>query len=187
MNVNSLSIGNVIEFKGKYCVVIKREHVKPGKQSGGGFLQLEMKDLKTGNKQMTRFSTSEDVDVVNVTDRPYQFQYMDGDNLALMDIETYEQILLNKELVGDAFPFLEENMDVIVEYCNETPLRIRLPEKMVVKIQSTEATVKGQTATASFKPAILENGVRVMVPPFLTSEDKIVVRTEDATYVERAK
>lgn len=187
MNVNSLSIGNVIEFKGKYCMIIKREHVKPGKQSGGGFLQLEMKDLKTGNKQMTRFNTTDDVDVVNLTDRPYQFQYMDGDNLALMDMETYEQILLGKELIGDAFPFLEEGMDIVVEYCDATPLRIRLPEKMVVKIKSTEATVKGQTAAASFKPAILENGVRVMVPPFITSDDKIIVRTEDASYVERAK
>jgi elongation factor P len=187
MNVNSLSIGNVIEFKGKYCMIVKREHVKPGKQSGGGFLQVEMKDLKTGNKQMTRFNTTDDIDVVTVTDKPFQFQYMDGDNLALMDMETYEQILLGKEFVGSAFPFLEDNMEIIVEYCDSTPLRVKLPEKMIVKIKSTDATVKGQTSAASYKPAILENGVRVMVPPFITSEDKILVRTEDATYVERAK
>jgi len=187
MNVNSLSIGNVIEFKGKYCMVTKREHVKPGKQSGGGFLQVEMKDLKSGNKQMARFNTIDDVDVVNLVDKIYQYQYMDGDNLALMDMDTYEQILLNKELVGNALPFLEEGIDVTVQYCDATPIKISLPEKMVVKIQTTEATVKGQTAAASYKPAILENGVRVMVPQFVTSDDKILVRTEDNTYVERVK
>lgn len=185
MNVNSICIGNVIIFNGKYCTVTKREHVKPGK--GGAFLQVEMKDLKTGNKLMNRFNTTDDVEQANLEEKSYQFQYMDGDNLSLMDMETYDQVLLNKNLVGDAFAFLQEGMDISVEYCDGSPLKIRLPEKVVVSIQSTEATVKGQTATASYKPAILENGVRVMVPPFITSEDKIVVRTEDATYVERAK
>ena len=156
MNVNSISVGNVIIYNGKYCIVTKREHVKPGK--GGAFLQVEMKDIKSGNKLMNRFNTTDDVEKANMEDKPYQYQYMDGDNLALMDMDTYEQISLSKDLVGEALPFLP-----------------------------TEATVKGQTATASYKPAILENGVRVMVPPFITSDDKIVVRTEDATYVERAK
>src|SRR5574344_1655671 len=110
-------------------------------------------------------------------DKTYQYQYMDGDNLALMDMDTYEQLSLSKELVGEALPFLQDGMDVVVEYCDGEAIRIRLPEKVVMKIQSTEATVKGQTATASYKPAILENGVRVMVPPFITAEDKIVVRT----------
>ncbi len=185
MNVNSISVGNVIIYNGKYCIITKREHVKPGK--GGAFLQVEMKDLKSGNKLMNRFNTTDDVEKANLEDKSYQYQYMDADNLALMDMETYEQILLNKSLVGDAIPFLQDGMDVVVEYCDGNPLRIRLPEKVVVSIQSTEATVKGQTATASFKPAILENGVRVMVPPFIKSDDKIIVRTEDASYVERAK
>lgn len=185
MNVNSISVGNVIIYNGKYCMVTKREHVKPGK--GGAFLQVEMKDIKSGNKLMNRFNTTDDVEKANMEDKPYQYQYMDGDNLALMDMDTYEQISLSKELVGEALPFLQDGMDVVVEYCDGEAIRIRLPEKVVMKIQSTEATVKGQTATASYKPAILENGVRVMVPPFITSDDKIVVRTEDATYVERAK
>lgn len=185
MNVNSISVGNVILYNGKYCQITKREHVKPGK--GGAFLQVEMKDIKTGNKLMNRFNTTEDVEKINMEDKPYQYQYMDGDNLALMDMNTYEQLSLGKDLVGDAFPFLQDGMDVMVEYCDNSPIRIRLPEKVVMGIESTEATVKGQTAAASYKPAILENGVRVMVPPFITSEDKIVVRTEDSTYVERAK
>ena len=185
MNVNSISVGNVIIFNGKYCMVTKREHVKPGK--GGAFLQVEMKDIKTGTKLMNRFNTTDDVEKANMEDKPYQFQYMDGDNLALMDMESYEQISLSKDLVGDAFPFLQDGMDVVVEYCDGNPIRVRLPEKVVCEIETTEATVKGQTATASYKPAILTNGVRVMVPPFITSDDKIVVRTEDSTYVERAE
>ena len=184
MNVNDISIGNVIIYNGKYCMVTKREHVKPGK--GGAFLQVEMKDIKTGNKVMNRFNTTDVVEKANMEDKQYQFQYMDGDNLALMDMETYEQISLNKDLCGASFQFLQEGMDVNVEYCDGEAIRIRLPEKVVVEIESTEATVKGQTATASYKPAILKNGVRVMVPPFITTDDKIIVRTEDATYVERA-
>lgn len=185
MNVNSISIGNVIIFNGKYCMVTKREHVKPGK--GGAFLQVEMKDIKSGNKLMNRFNTTDDVEQVIMEDKTYQYQYMEGDNLSLMDMDSYEQLLLNKSLVGDALPFLQDGMDVVVEYCNGNPMRIRLPEKVVMAIESTEVAIKGQTATASFKPAILENGVRVMVPPFVTSEDKIIVRTEDSTYVERVK
>lgn len=185
MNVNSISIGNVIIYNGKYCLVTKREHVKPGK--GGAFLQVEMKDIRTGTKLMNRFNTTDNVEKANMEDKSYQFQYMDGDNLALMDMETYEQISLTKNLVGDAFPFLQDGMDLVVEYCDNEPIRIRLPEKVTMAIESTETTIKGQTATASYKPAILENGVRVMVPPFITSEDKIIVRTEDSTYVERAK
>ena len=185
MNVNDISVGNVIIYNGKYCMVTKREHVKPGK--GGAFLQVEMKDIKTGNKVMNRFNTTDVVEKANMEEKSYQYQYMDGDNLALMDVETYEQISLNKNLCGDAFPFLLDGMDVKVEYCDGEPIQIKLPEKVVMEIDTTEATVKGQTATASYKPAILKNGVRVMVPPFITSEDKIVVRTIDATYVERAK
>ena len=185
MNVNSISVGDVIIFNGKYYLVTKTEHVKPGK--GGAYLQVEMKELKSGNKLIHRFNTNDFVEKVNMEDKSYQYQYMDGDNLALMDMETYEQIYLSKDMLNGDIRFLQDAMDVIIEYCDGNPIRIRLPEKVVMAIKSTEATVKGQTATASYKPAILENGVRVMVPQFITSDDKIVVRTEDATYVERAK
>ena len=185
MNVNSISIGNVIIYNGKYCMVTKREHVKPGK--GGAFLQVEMKDIESGKKLENRFNTTDSVEKVEVTEKKFQFQYMDGEDLVLMDNETYDQISLNKSLVGDAFAFLEDSMDVSVEYCDGNPMMVRLPEKVTVEIDTTEATVKGQTAAASYKPAILKNGVRVMVPPFITSDDKIIVRTEDSTYVERAK
>jgi elongation factor P len=186
VNVNSLNVGNVVVYNGKYCLLIKKEHVKPGK--GGAFLQVEMKDVKTGNKIPARFNTTEDVDVANMEEKAYQYQYMDGDNLALMNMDTYDQITLPKSLVGEtALQFLQDGMDVKVEYCDGEPIHITIPEKVVMKLQSAEVAIKGQTATASFKPAILENGVRVMVPPFITGEDKIVVRTEDGTYVERAK
>ena len=185
MNVNDISVGNIIVYRGKYCVITKKEHVKPGK--GGAFLQVEMKDVKTGTKLLNRFNTSDVVEKANMEEQQFQFQYMDGDNLSLMNMETYDQILLNKSLCGEAFPYLEEGMDVSVQFCDGEAIRIILPEKVVVEIDTTEATVKGQTAAASYKPAILKNGVRVMVPPFITSDDKIVVRTADSTYVERAK
>lgn len=185
MNANSISIGNVIKYNGKFYMITKTEHVKPGK--GGAFVQFEAKDVMTGTKINERLRAADDVEIAEMRDKKYQFQYMDGDNLSLMDMESYDQFLLSKELVGAAFPYLKEGMDVVVEYCEGIPLRIRLPEKVTLEITSAEPTVKGQTATASYKPAILENGVRVLVPPFINTGDKIVVRTEDSTYVERAK
>jgi len=185
MNVNSISIGNVIKYNGKCCVVTKREHVKPGK--GGAFLQIEMKDIKGGNKFMNRFNTNDVVEKVETRSVGYQFQYVDGNSIILMDDQTYEQLFFDKSLVGEALPFLQDGMLVTVDYCDDQAIKIRLPEKIEMLVESTEATIKGQTATASYKPAFLENGVRVMVPPFISSGDKIVIRTEDITYVERVK
>jgi elongation factor P len=186
VNVNSLNIGNVVIYNGKYCLLVKKTHVKPGK--GGAFLQVEMKDVKTGNKIPARFNTTEDVDVANMEEKVFQYQYDEGDTLSLMNMENYEQISLPKSLVGEtALLFLQEGMDVRVEYCDGEPINITIPEKVTMKVESAEVAIKGQTQTATFKPAILENGVRVMVPTFINAEDKIVVRTEDASYVERAK
>ncbi|MDR3289804.1 MAG: elongation factor P [Rickettsiales bacterium] len=186
VNVNSLKLGNVIIYNNKYCLLVKAEHVKPGK--GGAFLQVEMKDVKTGNKIPARFNTTEDVDVANMEEKNYQFQYAEGDELAFMNLETYEQFMLPKTLVGDlTLPFLKEEMDVKVSYCDGEPFKITIPEKIVMLVDSAEIAIKGQTQTATFKPATLENGVRIMVPSFINSGDKIVVRTEDVTYVERAK
>ncbi|MDR2527318.1 MAG: elongation factor P [Rickettsiales bacterium] len=186
VNVNSLNVGNVVIYNGKYCLLVKKEHVKPGK--GGAFLQVEMKDIKNGNKIPARFNTSEDVDVAEMIEKSYQYQYLDGDSLSLMNMETYEQFLLDKNLVSElSFPFLQEGMDVKVSYCDGEPISVRIPEKITMLVKSAEISIKGQTQTATFKPAILENDVRVMVPTFINGGDKIVIRTEDATYVERAK
>jgi elongation factor P len=184
-NANSVKVGNVIEYNGQLWSVIKREHVKPGK--GGAYIQVEMKNIVTGTKTNTRYNSSEDVDVAYVEQKHYQYQYMDKDDLVAMDMESFEQFNLHKNLVGEALPFLQEGMEINVEYCNDKPISIRLPEHVTLEVVQADAVVKGQTASASYKPAIMDNGVRVLVPPFVATGDRIIVRTEDSTYVERAK
>jgi len=184
-NANSIRIGNVIEFQNQLWKVVKREHVKPGK--GGAYIQVEMKNIVTGNKTNTRFASSEDVDIAYVEQKNYQFQYFDQDELVAMDMENFETHQFNKNLVGEAFPFLQEEMNIRVEYCNSKPISIFLPEQVEAVIAQADAVVKGQTAAASYKPAILENGIRVMVPPFIESGEKIIINTEDFSYVSRAK
>lgn len=184
-NANSLRVGNVIEYQNQLWSVVKRDHVKPGK--GGAYIQIEMKNIVTGTKTNTRYNSSEDVDVAFVEQKQYQYQYMDQNELSVMDMTTFEQFSFNKSLVGEALPFLQEGMDIYVEYCNDKPISIRIPEMVTLEVVQADAVVKGQTASASYKPAIMDNGVRVLVPPFITSGDKIIVRTEDSTYVERAK
>ena len=184
-NANSIRVGNVIEFQNQLWSVLKREHVKPGK--GGAYIQVEMKNIVTGNKTNTRYNSSEDVDVAYVEQRNYQFQYIDQDELVAMDMESFETVQFKKTLVGDPLPFLQEGMNIRVEYCNDKPISIALPEQVNGIVAQADAVVKGQTASASYKPAILENGVRVLVPPFVESGEEIIVRTEDFTYVGRAK
>jgi elongation factor P len=185
INANSLRVGNVIEFQNQLWTVTKREHVKPGK--GGAYIQAEMKNIVTGTKTNTRYNSSEDVEVAYVEQKNYQFQYFDQDELAAMDMESFETINLSKDLVGEALPFLQEGMNIRVEYCNDKPIAVFLPETVNAVIAQADAVVKGQTAASSYKPAILENGVRVMVPPFVASGEEIIVKTEDFSYVSRAK
>lgn len=184
-NANSLRVGNIIEFQNQLWKVIKREHVKPGK--GGAYIQVEMKNIVTGNKTNTRYNSSEDVDVAFVEQKHYQFQYFDQDELVAMDMENFETVQFHRDLVGEAFVLLQEGMDIRVEYCNDKPITVFLPETATVVISQADAVVKGQTASASYKPAILENGLRVMVPPFVESGEEIIIKTEDFTYVGRAK
>ncbi|MDX2082415.1 MAG: elongation factor P [Rickettsiales bacterium] len=184
-NANSIRVGNVIEYQNQLWKVLKREHVKPGK--GGAYIQVEMKNIVTGNKTNTRYNSSEDVDVAYVEQKNYQFQYFDQNDLVAMDMESFESFNLSKDLVGEALPFLQEGMDIRVEYCNDKPISVFLPEQVHGIIAQADAVVKGQTAASSYKPAILENGVRIMVPPFVESGEEVIVRTEDFTYVSRAK
>jgi elongation factor P len=184
-NANSLRVGNIIEFENQLWKLVKREHVKPGK--GGAYIQAELKNVATGNKTNTRFSSSEDVEVAFVEQKNYQFQYFDQDDLVAMDMETFDTINLPKDLVGDALPFLQDGMNIRVEYCNNNAVGIALPEHVNAVIAQADAVVKGQTAASSYKPAILENGVRVMVPPFIESGEEIIVHTGDFSYVSRAK
>lgn len=185
INGNEIRQGNVIEHKGGLWSAVKTSHVKPGK--GGAYAQVELKNLVDGTKLNERFRSSETVERVRLEQNDYQFLFADGDMLTFMDTKTYEQISLSSEFVGDRTAFLQDGMEVVVESYEEKPIGIRLPEQVTLEVMETEPTVKGQTAASSYKPAILDNGLRVMVPPFVTVGEKIVVSTEDATYVRRAE
>jgi elongation factor P len=182
---NEVRLGNVIEFEKKLWVVVKKAHTQPGK--GGAYVQLELKNLVEGTKKNERFRSAESIERVFLDDAPYQFLYADGEDLVFMDQETFEQISLSKEFVGDAAAFLQDGMTVDVSSYEGKPLSIRLPDTVVLEIAEADPVVKGQTASSSYKPAVLSNGLRIMVPPHIESGVRVVVNTEDATYVERAK
>lgn len=185
INGNEIRIGNVIEHDGGIWRAVKTFHTMPGK--GGAFLQVELRNLRTGTKLNERFRSSESVERVSLDQRDFQFLFADGNLLTFMDMETYEQTAIARELIGDAAVYLQDGMQVLVESYEGEPIGVSLPDTVILEIVDTEPTVKGQTATSSYKPAIMSNGVRVLVPPFVTSGTKIVVNTADSTYVTRAE
>ena len=185
INGNAIRPGNIIEHKGRLMRAVKLQQVKPGK--GGAFAQIELKDIRDGTKMNERFRADESVERVRLDQVDYQFLFADGDILTFMHLETFEQIELNADLVGEPLPFLQENMEVTIELYEEEPISISLPESVVLEVTEADAVVKGQTASSSYKPAMLENGVKVMVPPHIEAGTKIVVNTAVGTYMERAK
>lgn len=187
MKINAIDIrpGNILEHKGKLWAVTKIMHTQPGK--GGAYMQVEMKDIKSGTKLSERFRSSENVERARLDQKSFQFLFIEGNNLTLMDMESYEQILVNKDILGDQEPFLQDNMMVTVEFHESEPISATLPDTVILEVTEAEAVVKGQTASSSYKPAILENGVKIMVPPFIGSGDKLVVKTATAEYVKRAE
>jgi elongation factor P len=184
INGNEIRPGNIIEHDGGLWVAVKTEHVKPGK--GGAFAQVELKNLRDGRKLNERFRSADKVERVRLEQKDQQFLYEQDGILTFMDAETYEQIGLPADLLGERRPFLQDGMTVTVEYYEEEALSVTLPERVTCRIVETEPVVRGQTAANSFKPAILDNGVRVMVPPFVGEGEDIVVSTETFDYVERA-
>lgn len=186
VGVNNIRVGDIVEYNGHLCLVQKHNHIMPGK--GGAFVQLEIKDIKSSTKYNERFRSSESIEKAFIDEQKYQFQYMEGDNLMCMNMQDYEQYPFAKALIdAEILPFLQEEMEITVESYEGEPVAISLPEKAVYTIRETEAVVKNQTVTSSFKPAILDNGVKVMVPQFVNAGERIVVRIYDATYVEREK
>ena len=182
---NEIRPGMVLQHKGELWVVLKTEHVKPGK--GGAFAQVEMKSVVGGTKLNERFRATESVERVRLEERDYQFLYEQDDMLVFMDLETYDQIELPKEFLGERAAFLQDGMTVTVESHEGKPLGVKLPLHVTLEVVEAEPVVKGQTAASSYKPAVLENGLRVMVPPFISAGEKIVVNTEDVSYVKRAE
>ncbi|MGF1595060.1 MAG: elongation factor P [Kiloniellaceae bacterium] len=185
INGNAIRPGNIIEHKNRLWRAVKIQHTQPGK--GGAYLQVELKDIRDGTKLNERFRASEDVDRVRLDQKDYQFLFADGDMLNFMDNDTYEQIAVHKDLVGEPVVFLQEGMTVTIESYEEEPISVMLPDTVTMRIVEADPVVKGQTASSSYKPAVLENGTRIMVPPHIESGTRVVVNTFDASYVERAK
>ena len=184
INGNEIRPGNTLEHEGGLWAAVKVDHVKPGK--GGAFAQVELKNLRDGRKLNERFRSADKVERVRLDQKDQQFLFEDGDMLTFMDSETYEQIALPADILGDRRPFLQDGMTVKIEYYGEEALNVSLPQKVTCKVVETEPVVKGQTAANSFKPAVLDNGVRVMIPPFVGQDEDIVVNTETFEYAERA-
>ncbi len=184
INGNQIGPGNVLQHKDSLWVAVKTEHVKPGK--GGAFAQVELKNVFNGSKLNERFRSSETVERVRLEQREHQYLFESGEMLTFMDMENYEQIELQRDFVGERSAFLQEGMEVKIESYEGKPISVALPDQVVLEVTETEPTIKGQTASSSYKPAMLNNGTRTMVPPFVTVGEKIVVATEDASYVKRA-
>jgi len=184
INGNEIRPGYILEHDGGLWIAVKTQHVKPGK--GGAFAQVEMKNIRTGSKLNERFRSADKVEQVRLEQKDQQFLYESDGMLVFMDSETYEQIELPADILGDRRPFLQDGMTIQIEYHESEALNATLPQKVTCTIVETEPVVKGQTAANSFKPAVLDNGVRVMVPPFVGEGESIIVNTELFEYVERA-
>ncbi|MFI0394724.1 elongation factor P [Paracoccus jiaweipingae] len=184
INGNEIRPGNVLEHDGGLWAAVKVNHVKPGK--GGAFAQVELKNLRDGRKLNERFRSEDKVERVRLDQKDQQFLYETDGRLVFMDSDTYEQTELDAELLGDRRPFLQDGMMATIEYYGDEALSVQLPQKVTCKVTETEPVVKGQTAANSYKPAILDNGVRIMVPPFIGQDEDIIVNTELFEYSERA-
>ena len=186
MKINSVEIrpGNILEYQGGLWRAVKIQHTQPGK--GGAYMQVELKNLMDGRKTNERFRSAETVEKVRLDTKDFQFLFAEGDSLTFMDKLNYDQVSLERDLLGEAADFLQDGMDVVMETYDDKPISVQLPAQIEAVIADTEAVVKGQTASSSYKPATLENGVRVMVPPFIGVGTKIVVDTYEREYVRRA-
>ena len=183
ISASDARIGNLIEYQGKLWRILKKDHVKPGK--GGAFAQLEMKALKDGTKLNERFRSDDKLEKAHVEPRKMQYLYPDGEQFVFMDLETYEQIPLEQDLIGNQSGYLQANLEVQLNFHNENPIGMELPTAVSLEVVDTESAVKGQTASGSGKPAILETGLRVTVPSFINIGDCVRINTDTGEYLER--
>ena len=180
---NEIKPGMIINHKNDSWNVLKTQHVKPGK--GGAFNQVELKSITKGTKLNERFRSSETVEKAELEERKYNFLYIDENEAHFMDNKTYEQISLKKSLIEEKYKLLSENLEVTITFMEEKPISIDLPNTIECTVESTEAVVKGQTAASSYKPATLNNGVNISVPPFIESGEKIILDTRSLEYVKK--
>jgi elongation factor P len=184
INGNEIRPGNVVEHQGSLWIAVKTQAVKPGK--GPAYNQVELKNLINGSKLNERFRASETVEKVRLEQKDYQFLYTQGEMLVFMDNDSYEQLEIQTDFIGERAAFLQDGMIVTVESYEGKPIGVSLPDQVTLAIAEADPVVKGQTASASYKPAILENGVRIMVPPFITAGERVIVDTTEMTYIRRA-
>jgi elongation factor P len=184
INGNEIRPGDVVEHAGGLWAAVRTNHVKPGK--GGAFNQVELKNLIDGTKLNERFRAAETVERIRLEMKDFTFLYAEGDALVFMDAETYEQLELQRDFVGERAAFLQDGMKVTVKMHEERAIGIALPDHVTLAITEADPVVKGQTASSSYKPAVMENGIRVMVPPFIDAGERIIVDTNEITYVRRA-
>lgn len=184
MNGNEIRQGNIIKHQDTLWVAVKCNAVKPGK--GGAFNQVELKNLLDGRKLNERFRAAETVERVRLEQKTHTYLYEDGNFLVFMNAETYEQINIEADFVGERAKFLTDGMEVELEFYEERPISVALPDTVVLEVTETEPVVKGQTAANSYKPATLSNGIRTTVPPFIDAGERLIINTEDGSYVKRA-
>ncbi|KAF0117940.1 MAG: elongation factor P [Rhodospirillaceae bacterium] len=185
IQANQIRPGMIIEHEGRQWTVLKIQLIQPGK--GGAFNQVEMRDFRSGTKTNVRWRTQDTVEKLTVEERECSYLFADGDQITFMETESYEQFTLSRNVLGEQAAFLQEGMGVTVDFLEGSPVTVTLPPTVTMRVVEADAVVRGQTAASSYKPGVLENGVKVMIPPFIEAGTRIVVNTVDSSYVERAK
>ena len=183
INASEIRVGMLLEYKNDLWQVLKTQHVKPGK--GGAFAQVEMKSLNKNTKLNERFRSSETVEKAALDENDFNYSYDDDVNYFFIDPKSFEQVEVKKEIVGDKGKLLTENLDVKISFYNEKPISVELPNQVQCKIETTDAALKGQTVSSSYKPATLDNGLNIQVPPFIESGDEVIIDTRNLEYVKK--
>ena len=183
INAGEIRVGMLLEHKNDLWQVLKTQHVKPGK--GGAFAQVEMKSVNKNTKLNERFRSSETVEKASLEETTYNYLYEDEGNYFFMEPKTFEQIEIKKYIIGEKGKLLTENLEVSVSFYNENPISVELPNQVKCKIETTDAAIKGQTVSSSYKPAILDNGIKIQVPPFVNTEDEIILDTRTFEYIKK--
>ena len=183
INATEIRVGMILEYKNDLWEVLKTQHVKPGK--GGAFAQVEMKSVNKNTKLNERFRSSETVEKASLEETNFNFLYENDNNFFFMNPKSFEQIEVKKDIIGDKGKLLTENLEVSVSFYNETPISVDLPKQVNCKIESTDVALKGQTVSSSYKPAILDNGLSIQVPPFIEAGDEVIVDTRNLEYIKK--
>ena len=186
MKITAIEIkpGMIIEHKNDYWNVLKTQHVKPGK--GGAFNQVELKSVVKGTKLNERFRSSETVEKAEVDEKKFNFLYIDGENCHFMNNKNFEQVEILKSIVGEKYKLLKENLEVVITFMEDKPISLELPNNIECIVEKTDAVIKGQTAASSYKPATLDNGLNISVPPFIEAGEKILLDTRSLEYIKKS-